>query len=205
MKRPDFIAARHFPSPYNEQGISRGWLPIGIDKAEAKKLMPEVVRVFEKYGVDTIISSDLPRGTQSAELIADNMDPEPETESYEALNTWDTGTKVAGKKESETIPLRQKYIKNPEIAMPGGESWQDFIDRFKPELEDIVERRKNGEEIAFIAHGHHLLAIPHLLKDEEVDAKKLPTLDEDYEPGHAFLFFIEGDTVRIECEECEDD
>jgi broad specificity phosphatase PhoE len=186
-----------FPTPLNEHGISRAWLSTGIDKEAAQKLAPGVAATLKKYGVDTLLSSDLPRGEQSAKLIAREMGGDVEVESTGALRTWNTGD-MGGKKESETIPKRMKFIKYPEEKPPGGESFQDFLDRFEPELEEILQRRKDGEELAFIAHGHHLLAAPHILADEEVDPKKLPNLDEDYTPGGVWGFFVEGKEIRIE-------
>lgn len=196
-RRPDAILARHFPTPLNERGISRAWLSTGIDQELAKKLAPKVAATMEKYDVDTLLSSDLPRGEQSAKAIANQMVGDIPIESARALRTWNTGD-MGGKKESETIPKRMKFIKYPEEKPAGGEPFQTFLDRFKPELEEILDRRKNGENIAFIAHGHHLLAAPHILADEEVDPDKLPHLDEDFEPGGVWGFFVEGRKIRIE-------
>ena len=170
---------------------------MGIDKDAATKIAPKVAATLDKYDVDTLVSSDLPRAEQSAELIAEYMDDEPEIEATRALRTWDTGD-MAGKKESVTVPQRQKLIKYPDIEAPGGESFQTFLDRYEPELQDIVDRRANGEGIAFVAHGHHLLAAPHILQDEEVDPKNLPTLDETYEPGGVYAMYVEGKKIRIE-------
>jgi broad specificity phosphatase PhoE len=181
----------------NEHAVSRGWLGVGIDKDAATKIAPKVAATLDKYDVDTLVSSDLPRAEQSAELIAEYMDDEPEIEATRALRTWDTGD-MAGKKESVTVPQRQKLIKYPDIEAPGGESFQTFLDRYEPELQDIVDRRANGEGIAFVAHGHHLLAAPHILQDEEVDPKNLPTLDETYEPGGVYAMYVEGKKIRIE-------
>jgi broad specificity phosphatase PhoE len=198
--RPDAILARHFSTALNEHGISRAWLSTGIDKGAAEKLVPGVAAALKKYGVDSLVSSDLPRAEQSMKLIAREMGGDVETESTPRLRTWNTGD-AGGKKESETLPLRQKYIRNPEIPMPGGESFgDDFIDgRYRPELQDILKRRKAGEELAFIAHGHQMLAAPHILRDDdEVDASKLPSLDEDYPPGSVWGFYIEGNKIRME-------
>jgi broad specificity phosphatase PhoE len=195
--RPDAILVRHFPSPLNERKVSRGWLDVGIDKEVAGKLAPGVAATLKKYGVDTLLSSDLPRGEESAKLIAREMDGDIPIEATRALRTWNTGD-MAGKKESETIPQRMKFIKYPEEKPKGGESFQTFLDRFEPEIKEILERRKAGEELAFIAHGHHLLAAPHILADEEVDPKKLPGLDENFAPGGVWAFYVEGNNIRIE-------
>lgn len=198
-RRPDAIIARHFPTALNEHKVSRAWLPVGIDKEAAKKLAPAIAKIFDQYKIDTILCSNLPRGEQSAEIIGEYMKAEPEIESTADLRTWNTGD-MGGKKESETVPKRMKLIKYPDIEAPGGESFQDFLDRYEPELQDIVDRRKAGEEIAFIAHGHHLLCTPHILQDEEVDPKNLEGLDEDFKPGGVWAFFIQPDgSVKIDC------
>lgn len=202
-RRPDAILVRHFSTALNEHAVSRGWLDVGIDRDRAKKLAPHVAQTLEKYGVDTLISSDLPRAEQSAKLIAREMGGDVEVESTPKLRTWNTGDEVAGKKESETIPIRQKFIKYPDTKPKGGEPWgptdePNFMDRYKAELEDILKRRKNGENLAFVAHGHQLLAAPHILADEEVDPKNLPSLDERHPPAGVWGFYVEGDKIRIE-------
>ena len=170
---------------------------MGIDKDEAEKLVPGVASTLERYGVDILISSDLPRAEQSAKLIAREMGGDVEVEDSRALRTWNVGD-MAGKKEAETVPIRQKLIKYPEEKAKGGESFQSFLNRYEPELENIVQRRADGENVAFVAHGHHLLAAPHILADEEVDPKNLPTLDEDHPPGTIWGFFKDGDKIKIE-------
>jgi broad specificity phosphatase PhoE len=173
-------------------------LPVGIDKAAGEKMAPEVARTLDEYGVDSLVSSSLPRGEQSMKLIAKEMGGRVQTEANPKLDTWDTGDKVAGKPESQTIPLRQKYIKNSEIEMPGGESWDDFMNRFGTELNAIERRRAKGEEVAIIGHGHHLLATPALMEDRPVSPDELADLDERHPPGGVYGFFREGNTVRME-------
>jgi len=196
--RPDFIVIRHFATKLNERGISRGWMRTGIDEEAAKKRVPSVAAALNKHGIDHLVSSDLPRSEQSMKLIAEEMGGDIEQESTPRLNTWKTGDKVEGKPEKETIPLREKYIKNSEIAMPGGESWDGFIDRYTREVKDIRKKRDAGKDVAQVGHGHHLLALPSILTGEPVDPKKLATLDHEHEPGGAYAFYVEGKKVRIE-------
>lgn len=192
-ERPDAILVRHFATPLNEKGISRGHLPIGIDKELAKKLAPEVARVLDQYGITRLISSDLPRAEQSTKLIASLMAAKPELEHTEELETWNPGDRVAGKPEKETIPIRQKYIKYHDEKPPDGEAFDAFIDRFRAERKNIM---KPGT--AFVAHGHHVLAAPAVFMDEEIDPKKLATLDEEYPPAGVYGFYLNRNDVRIE-------
>jgi broad specificity phosphatase PhoE len=170
----------------------------GIDREAAVKKVPAVAAALKAQGIDSLVSSTLPRAEQSMNLIAREMGDDISTQSTSKLKTWNTGDKVAGKPEKETLPLREKYIKNSEIEMPGGESWDDFMDRFGVELRDIQKRRGNGEEVALIGHGHHLLAVPALLSGQPVDPKKLASLDEVHEPGGVYAFYKEGTNIRIE-------
>lgn len=196
--RPDFIVARHFPTPDNENGISRGWRPTGIDRKAAEKLVPNVAGTLKKHGIDKLVSSTLPRSEQSMDLIADEMGGEVRKESTNRLKTWNTGDQVAGKPESETIPLRQKYMKNSEIEMPGGESWDDFLERFGTEVRAIARRRDKGEEVALIGHGHHILAAPAILSGTPADPKALDSLDEKYPPGSVYAMYDNGRVERLD-------
>lgn len=197
-KRPDLIVTRHFSTKLNERGISRGWMSTGIDREAAQKLVPGVAAALKAQGVTKLVSSSLPRSEQSMKLIAREMGGDVETEATPRLKTWNTGDQVAGKPEKETLPLREKYIKNSEVAMPGGESWDDFMDRFGVELRAIQEQRDDGEDVGLIGHGHHLLAVPALMTGERVDPKKLASLDQEHEPGGVYGFYLEGKKVRIE-------
>jgi broad specificity phosphatase PhoE len=196
LRRPDLIAIRHFASTLNERKISRGLMRVGIDKDAAKPLLPGIVKILKDHDIHSLISSDLPRAEQSMDLIAKAMPWEMETETTPELETWDVGD-MAGKKESETIPMRKRYIKYPEEKPPGGEPFQDWLDQFRPELKDILKRRKAGENLAAIFHGHQVLAAPHILQDEEVDPDKLPALDEDFPPGSTYGLYLDGKQIEI--------
>jgi broad specificity phosphatase PhoE len=198
VPKPDLIVARHLPTTQNERGISRGWLSTGIDRKTAEPLAEKAAKALNAQGVDTLVSSDLPRAEQSTKLIAEKMGGDVRTSATSRLRTWNTGDDVAGKPEKETIPLRQKYLKNSEIEMPGGESWDEFMSRFGTELHAIERRRAKGENVALVGHGHHIMAVPELLGGQKVDPKKLATLDSDYEPGGVYGFHKEGNNVRVE-------
>ncbi len=183
---------RHFASPLNEKKISRGWLGVGIDKELAETQAPGVAATLKAHGITKLVSSDLPRAEQSAKLIADHMDEGVDVSSTRRLRTWDVGD-MAGEKEAVTVPKRQKYIKYPDETPAGGEAFEDFIDRFSGEAPDL---EKPG--VAFVAHGHHLLAAPSVFAGEgDVDPKKLASLDEDHPPGGVWGIYRAGNKVDV--------
>ena len=68
--------------------------------------------------------------------------------------------------------------------------------RFKAEAPEL---QKPG--VAFVAHGHHLLAAPEVFAGNgEVDPKKLPSLDEDFPPGGVYGFYPGGEVTRLDKE-----
>jgi len=193
-RRPNLIITRHFASKLNERGISRGWMEVGIDQEAAKKIVPGVAATLKKQGIRKLVSSTLPRAEESMKLIGREMGDDIETESTSRLKTWKTGDQVAGKPDKETIPLRQKYIRNSEIEMPGGESWDNFMERYERELKQIA-----GEDgTALVGHGHHILGASEALTGEKTDPQKLGGLDENFPPGAVFGIWIEGKNIRIE-------
>ena len=170
---------RHFPTRLNERNISRGHLPVGIDRELAEELVPKVAATLDRYGVTKLISSDLPRAAQSAKLIAEHMAEKPKVESDAKLETWDPG--MEGEKESVTVPKRIKYIKYSDETPPGGEPFDEFVERFRSQRDRIMK-----PNTAFVAHGHHLLAAPSALMDEDIEPESLNHLDEDFPPGGVY-------------------
>jgi len=189
---------RHIPTKLNAQGISRSWLRVPPDPEKLEEMGPGMAKALEPYHVAKIRSSDLPRAARTAQFIGDRMDVPVETS--EDLRTWNTGSDVAGKKESQTIPIRQKYIKYPEEKPRGGESFQDFMDRNTPEIKEAVEHnRKNpGSRMALMLHGHHVMAIEEMYSGKEVDPAKLNKLDEEFPPGSVMLLHVRAGGAELE-------
>jgi broad specificity phosphatase PhoE len=189
---------RHFPTALNEKGVSRSWLRVPPDPEEVKKLLPGVVKTMKGLGVSSIESSDLPRASGSAKAVADELDV-PMKSSYE-WRTWNSGSEVSGKKESETIPIRQRYIKHPDTKPRGGEEFQDFLDRSEPQLKRVMEENRKDPESpkALVLHGHHMMALEDLMSGEPVDPKRLETLDKDFPPGSVSLLRMNGDSAKLE-------
>jgi broad specificity phosphatase PhoE len=189
---------RHVPTALNEKGISRSWLRVPPDPEQLKKLGPGIVAALKGLKVASLESSDLPRASGTAKYIADEMEI-PTKASYD-WRTYNSGSDVSGKKESETIPIRQKYIKHPDTKPRGGEEFQDFLDRSESELKRVIEEnRKNPEELkGLVLHGHHMMAIEDLMSGRPVDPKRLETLDKDFPPGSVSLLHVRSGGAELE-------
>jgi broad specificity phosphatase PhoE len=189
---------RHIPTALNAKGISRSWLKVGPDPEKLEELGPGIADTLEDLGVVKIRSSDLPRARKTADWLGDKLGI-PVSSTYD-LRTWNTGSEVSGKKESETIPIRKKYIKNSEIAPRGGEAFQDFIDRNIAEFKTAAQyNQKNPDApMALLVHGHHLMAAEEMFTGEDVDPGELDSLDKNFPPGSVMLLHIRGKNAEIE-------
>jgi broad specificity phosphatase PhoE len=134
------IAVRHGETKFNGSDgkeRSRGWLPIPLTPegitgiaATAQKL----ARV--KDDIKSVHTSDLVRAVQSAHEIGITLgkviDP------TEKLRDWNVGD-YAGQEISKILPHTLRLIDNPDESAPGGESYNDYLDRAIPYLRKLVE------------------------------------------------------------------
>jgi broad specificity phosphatase PhoE len=190
---------RHVPTALNEKGISRSWLRVPPDPKKLEEMGPGIVKTLKALGVTSLESSDLPRASGTAEYLAKQLDIP--TKSLYEWRTWNSGSEVSGKKESETIPIRQRYIKHPDTKPPGGEEFGEFLDeRAEPSLKRVIEekRKKPEENKGLVLHGHHMMALEDMMSNRPVDPKRLETLDKDYPPGSVSLLHIGDGGARLE-------
>jgi broad specificity phosphatase PhoE len=103
-------------------------------------LSPEGRQSAEKAGqwlayqkVGRIISSDLPRAYQTAEIIMNEVNAAcPFLATDPNLRAWFLGDEFTGKEKTPERKARLQYFRaNPDVPIPGGESWNQGVDRVK--------------------------------------------------------------------------
>lgn len=183
---PSLLILRHFATPMNSGQStverSRGWSDVSIDKKEAEAPAGRAARLFDKEGVKTITSSDLPRGKQSADLVRSKMDDKPEVVTTGRARTWNTGQQ--GEVEKDAIEERKKYAKHPDEPMPEGESFNDFKNRYSAFMDnEIAQAEKHPDkQRAIIVHGHHSVATDAVMEERDLKASDWDRLQE-IKPG----------------------
>lgn len=164
------IVGRHGDIPAVDDNIAHGQkenadtklTPEG--KADALKLGKE----WAKEGVTHIVSSDLNRGSETANIAAKEAGATVETDK--ALRTWDIG-KFDGEPKSEAEPELEYYRSHPSEVVPGGESYGSFIDRVTAGLK---EQKGNGKT-AFVLHNEILKALGHEMETGETKQISIPS------------------------------
>jgi len=136
------IAIRHGKTGFNGTSGStseekfRGWLPIPLT-LEGMKTSRETAESLEEIeDVEHLYVSDVVRTIQSGMEIGQvlSLELEPVFE----LRDWNLGDFV-GKEVSKTLKEVLTFIDEPLKKVPGGESYQTFLDRAVPFLKEIVE------------------------------------------------------------------
>ena len=129
--------------------------------SEGRQQAVQLGQQWDKQGVQHIVSSDLPRGKQTADIAAGVTGADVKTDPN--LRTWDIG-ELDGKPKSEVDPQLEKYKATPDEKIPGGESYNEFKARVAQGIKD-----NQGENTAFVLHNEVLKTLGH----------------EDFQPGES--------------------
>jgi len=103
------------------------------------------------YGCELVISSDLRRAADTAQIIADTIHCPVQTTGI--LRPWNLGT-LQGQSTKVALPVIEQFVtKYPDQPVPRGESFNSFKDRALvrglPQLIQII-----GEKIAVLVTHH---------------------------------------------------
>lgn len=145
----NIYSARHGETTLNKEHKLRGWEDVNLDsngKEQAEKMGNEL----QGQKISKIYSSDLKRAKETSDIISKKIDA-PVVEVSKDLRPWNLGN-LNGASISETLASLHTYIeKLPNKALPGGESFNDFKNRFLPKLIDIIKDNQ-GKNVAVVAH-----------------------------------------------------
>lgn len=161
--------------------LERGWKSYPLDDQGRKeaKLIAARLRRFDHP--KALISSDLSRAKQTAQIVGDMLGLVPVFDP--GLRTWDTG-RCAGQLKSKTEPHIADLVRHhPDEPCDGGESFNGFCDRI---FKAFAARLKKYPEnpIAFIIHARveRLLEATDHFKASKIDVDTF--LAKPEQPGH---------------------
>ena len=125
----------------------------------------QIASSFANKGIKRIHTSPRKRAKETADEISKttgapvhiNMDLEP----------WDLSS-LSGAKTASISPVLDFFNNRPDRAIPGGESKQAFLDRYKR----FVRGLRGGDML--VGHSQHSLAYDHVTKGG--DASKVPMI-----------------------------
>ncbi len=113
-----------------------------------------------RYNPVMIYSDDLTRAMQTAAIISKTLANLPTEVDY-GLRTADMGEWTA-QPEREVAPQVLQWYSNPWEKSPGGESYNDFVDRFFDSFDkkvDLSRRVKGFNPLVTVMHGRNFAAL----------------------------------------------
>lgn len=185
IRHGDTIDNAATPGPERERSWGNEPLhPMGV--AEVRR----TAKKLSRFGIKAIVSSDLKRAKQSAEIIGDWLGVTPTFDAK--LRTWNTG-ELGGKLKSETEPEIAKLVRfSPDRVIAGGESFDQFCARVFEGLSEALAKNKR-DPIAIIIHAR----IERLIEgwkaagskaDHKIDVDVF--LAKPEQPGHIELWHV---------------
>ena len=126
----EIYVARHGHTVLDADKRSDGFLDFPLSDVGLVSLVP-AQQYLKMVPLTKIITADLKRTKQTAELIESGTISDPKLVVAGELRTWNLGV-IAGTKKRYGRPEVQRLIDNPTEAPAGGESYSDFKGRFLP-------------------------------------------------------------------------
>jgi broad specificity phosphatase PhoE len=147
----------HAKTRYNRPGqphdIVHGWKDTPLDstgRQQARKLG----KFLGGLGIEQLHSSDLKRAAQTAQVIG-SVSGVP-VKAGRQYRPWNLGD-FAGHSSSDVIPKLRPYMEDKSgQPVDGGESFDNFTDRFLPALEKLLTQVKSGKTIGLVTHSRNM-------------------------------------------------
>jgi len=166
------ILVRHGHTPLNSPGAEerlRAWLDVPLDKQglrEAEETADKLVR----HPIEVIYCSDLRRARRTAEVVRRRV--KVPVVATQELRPWNLGA-FGGQKIREVIPFLELLNERPELPAPGGESFDQFYERYSDRLRQLLAlaEETTGDVLA-VTHVRNLLAATTII--EGGDRTKVP-------------------------------
>jgi len=160
------ILVRHCETDWNTKGRLQGLIDRELN-ATGRRQAQELAEEVESFGISRIVSSDLRREVQTAELISEYLGIQIKFDErlrecsfgkFEGLTWSDVEETFNVKKEFYYRGAEHDYDFSP----VGGESRNNVINRHIALLEKLAKSDR-GEKILIIGHGTGLNSLLHLL------------------------------------------
>lgn len=154
---PTVILIRHGETALNKERRIRAWMDVEIDPAARHVIARTASRLDLLPLANPIFSSDLRRARQTAEIVANETLLEIVFDGR--MRPWNVG-ELSGQKIEEIAPIMERYIAHPNKQIPGGESFQEFLSRWKDVFQELITKavRNPREIIVAVTHSRNIEA-----------------------------------------------
>jgi glucosyl-3-phosphoglycerate phosphatase len=175
LNTPDMYLVRHGSTEANAGNLFRGWNDYPLD-AEGLQSADEIANYFSYVRVGQVVSSDLTRAMQTAEMI-----PSPNIVDRNCMiRPWNIGDFAGQPRSNENMRKLKAHVDNPDMQISNGESLNEFRKRWEQTLHDYLVRSNKDYPIVIVTHTSNIVAAHHILIP---DKELLPEHEDIVEPG----------------------
>ncbi len=151
---------RHGQTDMNKEKLYYGWTDCPINE-QGKKQAKALQCFFENIKYDKIITSDLKRAVETAEIINNGRNvPFEKRKNFRELHfgDWEGGHyKALKQKYPDEFTKWAEDWKN--FTIPKGESFQAFYKRVERELDDVIAQTPEENTILLVTHNGVMSAV----------------------------------------------
>lgn len=194
---PKTFIVRHGATDMNnadpDKDLIRGHIDVPLNAQGRKDAEKAATDIANQGGVDHIISSDLQRTMQTSAAIAKKTGATVEADSR--LRPWNFGPTIEGKPTSKMIPKIKYLTENPDVRPPGGETFNEFKDRFLEGFHAAQDENPD-RNTAIVTHyrGSKLLEAWRATgtDNDTIDKAVFEKYDKDRKPGFSDIVDKQG-------------
>jgi broad specificity phosphatase PhoE len=168
------LLTRHGSTAYNEEDRLQGLIDISINE-KGERQAGLISQRLQDEPIDMIFHTPLTRTKQTAEIINQYHGVQLEAiESFIEIDMGDWEGRHFQQVVQENPDTYQQWISDPQVAVPGGESFGRLFKRIKPGVDQILASRHKC--ILIVAHAMVNRAIlGQLLRINPLSARRFRT------------------------------
>lgn len=193
MPQASLFFVRHAPTVLNQAEVARGWSPVHIDPKRGVKVAEKAARELAKQRIQLVVTSDIQRALDTAQIIAKIC--RVQVYPTERLRPWNIG-ELEGLPEELVRPEMQWYRENPDVRIPGGESFGEVCATRPNAIRELMQTAATPPypRMAVVMHKSVLLLVPPTIQGIAPD----PEEQDGPEPGQVVTVKIGSRGVRLE-------
>jgi len=145
-----FVVVRHAEAAYEHDVLTRdgGWLT-APGRAQAAHLADQLAG----RRVAAVVTSDLARAVQTAEVVAGRLGVGPTVETRSGLREFDIGDWVGKPRTFSLASVINAWAAGDlSVGCEGAETGADIVARFVAVLQDLADQYR-GETVLVVSHG----------------------------------------------------
>lgn len=143
---------RHGETVDNARGVTQGWRDSDLSD-KGRHQIEQLSMRLSSMGITSVFSSSLPRAVTTARRIGDELGLDVvELDDLREMSYGEWEGLPFLEIRSEQADMYERWIGDPTVPCPGGESFNDVLGRMRRAI-SVIEAKAAGERPLVVSHG----------------------------------------------------